>query len=91
MQFRKKPSEYRFALGVVVASIALTLALMLRVLEASISCTPAPRAHKCYDAPSIAYEVLFVIAALAICHSAYRYYRDFHRGEYQQRCARRGH
>jgi len=91
MQFRKKPSEYQFALGAVIAGTALMLALIIRVLEESFSCTPVPGVLKCYDAPPMAYEVLFVIAAIALCHSLYRYYRDFHRGEYQQRCARRGY
>jgi hypothetical protein len=91
MQFRKKPNEYRFALGVAVAGIALLLAFVLRWLEDTVSCAPAARSLRCYDPPPMAYELLFVVAGLGLCHSVYRYYRDFVRGEYEQRCARRGY
>ena len=91
MQFRKKPNEYRFALGALIAGVAFLMALLLRLLEDAIDCTPAARALRCYDPPSIVYEVLFAIAAIGLCHSMYRYHRDFRRGEYEQRCARRGY
>ncbi len=91
MQFRKKPNEYRFALGALVAGVALLLVLLLQWLETVVSCAPAVRPLRCYDPPSVVYELLFSVAVLGLCHSAYRYYRDFVRGEYEQRCARRGH
>jgi hypothetical protein len=91
MEFRRKPNEYRFALGALAACIAVMLAMLVRWLEDAVTCAPDAQSLRCYDPPPMAYEFLFCVALLGLCHSAYRYYRDFICGEYEQRCARRGY
>lgn len=79
---RRRPFKLRFLFPLQWAVIALGVAGVVRGLRSAV-CSMLPGGAQC---PAIVPEWLgmatFAVALLAVADSAYRYWLDFHQGEY---------
>ena len=82
---KKRPSEYRFLKGLYPSAVALVLIYFLDSME-QIPCvlktfTPDPATCR-VEMPQFLIWGLIALFAYGIAAAGYRYYRDFHLGEY---------
>jgi hypothetical protein len=93
MRRGKKPSMLRFLNGAVVGLAFIVAAFGLKVMEngfCGVVAKHAPTVNCSIVAPWM-FNVAFAIAILGFLFSAYRWYRDFHEGEYYEDLARAGY
>jgi hypothetical protein len=83
---------YRFLAGTGFAVMALFVAVALRLMESAL-CGLHMMAHvpTCSVVPPALYTVAFAAAFLGCTYSAYRFYRDFYKGDYYVDLAESGH
>ena len=87
-----RPSQYKFLLGAVFAVMAFIGMLIFEHVDATL-CAVFQRGHEatCSVLPEPFYLALCIIMVMGPLHSAYRFYRDFHKGEYYERLAEAGY
>jgi hypothetical protein len=87
----KRPSKYRFLAGGGIATLVLIATIALRLLESGF-CGLHAMAHvsTCSIVSPVFYTIAFGIELLGCAYSAYRFYRDFYKGDYYIELAEAG-
>ena len=87
----KCPNKYNFLAGLVCGLVALVAIWFIdHISEVVCSLFQSSQGATCSVFPPLFYVALLFFAAAGPLHSIYRYYCDFHLGEYYQRVADAG-
>lgn len=79
----KRPSQYRFLAGAGFAVLVLFGTIALRLFESGLcGLYSMAQPPTCSILPPALYTIAFAVEVLGCAYSAYRFYRDFYKGDY---------